>query len=89
MIYDTASIFEYIAENYTHLSLWPSNSALLVQASDLCAEMHSGLNAFRNYCAINIGTDLSDAGAIIWHDQQCVRVKVARIEVAWADRLYL
>lgn len=34
---------------------------------------------------MNIGADLSHAGAIIWHDQPHVRADVARIEAAWAD----
>ena len=34
---------------------------------------------------MNIGSDPSHAGAIIWRDQPRVRADVARIEAAWAD----
>lgn len=85
VINDTLSIFEYIAEKYPALSLWPSDLALRTQARNLCAEMHSGFNALRNHCGMNIGADLSHAGAIIWRDQPHVRADVARIEAAWAD----
>ena len=33
---------------------------------------------------MNIGPDLSHAGAIVWRDQPTVRRDVARIEAAWA-----
>ena len=89
VINDTLSIFEYIAEKYPDLSIWPSDLALRTQARNLCAEMHSGFNALRNHCPMNIGPDLSHAGAIIWRDQPRVRADVARIEAAWAECLDL
>ena len=89
MINDTLSIFEYIAEKYPDLALWPSDLALRVQARNLCAEMHSGFNALRNHCPMNIGPNLGHAGAIIWRDQPRVRADVARIEAAWAECLDL
>ncbi|XXK32345.1 glutathione S-transferase [Rhodobacteraceae bacterium nBUS_24] len=89
VINDTLSIFEYIAEKYPDLSLWPNDVALRTQACNLCAEMHSGFTALRNHCAMNIGPDLSQAGAIIWRDQPSVRADVARIEAAWAECMEL
>ena len=46
--------------------------------------MHSGFAALRQHCMMNIGPDLSHAGAIAWRDQSMVRRDVARIEAAWA-----
>ena len=53
-------------------------------ALNLCAEMHSGFVALRQHRMMNIGPDLSHAGAIVWRDQPTVRRDVARIEAAWA-----
>ena len=89
VINDTLSIFEYIAEKFPDLALWPSDLALRVQARNLCAEMHSGFTALRMHCGMNIGADLGHAGAMIWRDQPRVRADVARIEAAWAECLDL
>jgi len=40
--------------------------------------------ALRQHRMMNIGPDLSHAGAIVWRDQPTVRRDVARIEAAWA-----
>ena len=85
VINDTLSIFEYIAEKYPDLSLWPSDLALRTQARNMCSEMHSGFTALRNHCGMNIGPDLSHVGAIIWRTEPRVRADVAWIEAAWAD----
>ena len=49
------------------------------KARNLCAEMHNGFDALRLHCMMNIGPDLSRAGALIWRDHAAVRRDVARI----------
>ena len=54
---------------------------------NLCAETHSGFVALRQHCMMNIGPDLSHAGAIVWRNQPMVSRDVARIKAAWATCL--
>ena len=54
---------------------------------NLCAETHSGFVALRQHCTMNIGPDLSHAGAIVWRNQPMVSRDVARIKAAWATCL--
>ena len=89
IITDTLSIVEYIAETFADHAIWPKDRAMRAKARNLCAEMHSGFGALRQHCMMNIGPDLSRAGALIWRDHAAVRRDVARIETAWADMLAL
>jgi glutathione S-transferase len=84
VVTDTLSIVEFIAERYPHHAIWPRDLALRNMARNLCAEMHSGFVALRQHPMMNIGPDLSHAGAIVWRDQPTVCRDVARIEAAWA-----
>ena len=81
-ITDTLSIVEYIAETFADHAIWPIDRILRAKARNLCAEMHSGFVALRQHCMMNIGPDLSHAGAIVWRDQHTIRRDVARIEAA-------
>ena len=83
----TLSNVEFIAERYKLCAIWPRDLALRTMARNLCAEMHSGFVALRQHCMMNIGPDLSHAGAIVWRNQPMVSRDVARIKAAWATCL--
>jgi glutathione S-transferase len=63
-IWDSLAILEYAAE--LKPSLWPSNKMARAMARSVSAEMHSGFQALRNECPVNIrrvpkAINLSDA----------------------------
>jgi glutathione S-transferase len=77
-IWDSLAILEYVAELYPAKNLWPKQRAARAQARAVCAEMHSGFQALRNACPMNLRrlvrpVPLSDA----------VKSDVARIETIW------
>ena len=65
IITDTLSIVEYIAKTFADHAIWPKDRAMRAKARNLCAEMHSSFGALRQHCMMNIGPDLSRAGAFI------------------------
>lgn len=86
VIWDTLAIAEYVAE-YVDAPVWPTDAARRAQMRSLCAEMHAGFHALRSHCPMNIGTDLSQMGKIIWRDRADVRENVDRLIVSWSDAL--
>ena len=63
-VWDSLAITEYLAE--THENVWPTNARTRAWARCAVAEMHSGFNALRGLCGMNIGLriklyDISDA----------------------------
>lgn len=53
VIWDSLAIIEYLAEY--HKEVWPSNVIARAWARSAVAEMHSGFNALRESCGMNIG----------------------------------
>ena len=49
--------------------------------------MHSGFEALRSHCPMNVEASLPEVGRDIWRDQPAVRADVARIEQLWNDAL--
>ncbi len=65
-ICDSLAICEYLSERFPEASLWPSDPAARALARSAAAEMHSGFQALRAQCPMDIGapvaaTDLSEA----------------------------
>jgi glutathione S-transferase len=87
VVYDTLAICEYLAETYPDKALWPRDKALRAHARSVCAEMHSGFEALRNHCGMNIEADLRVQGKIILRDQPQVRSELARIVQMWGGLL--
>ena len=87
VIWDTLAIAEYIAEKFPDNTLWPQDPQARARARSICAEMHSGFNALRSTCGMNIEADLSDVGQLIWRDKSAVRADVARIVDMWGELL--
>jgi glutathione S-transferase len=77
-IWDTLAILEYAAETWPAKRLWPANKKARAMARSVCAEMHSGFQALRNACPMNIRRPpkpVSMTGQIL--------KDVARIEEIW------
>lgn len=53
VVWDSLAICEYIAEKYP--AAWPSDPAARAFARSAAAEMHSGFNAIRDECSMNVG----------------------------------
>jgi glutathione S-transferase len=91
VIWDTLAIAEYVAERAAertpNANLWPADRAARARARSVCAEMHSGFNALRGACPMNIEADLRVAGQIIQRDRADVRKDLARIDEMWSELL--
>jgi glutathione S-transferase len=91
VIWDTLAIAEYVAEYAAEQApiaqLWPADRAARARARSVCAEMHSGFNALRGACPMNIEADLRIAGQIIQRDRADVRQDLARIDEMWSELL--
>lgn len=86
-VWDTLAIAEYVAEQYPDKHLWPADRAARARARSVCAEMHSGFDALRSACPMNIEANFPDVGAIIWRDNAGVRADVARLVAMWQEQL--
>ncbi|WP_395059678.1 glutathione S-transferase family protein [Polaromonas sp.] len=86
-VWDTLAIAEYVAEKFPDKQLWPQAVQARARARSICAEMHSGFNALRSACPMNIEADLSQTGGIVWRDQPAVRSDVQRIVTMWTELL--
>jgi glutathione S-transferase len=86
-VWDTLAIAEYLAEKFPDKQLWPSDVAARARARSVCAEMHSGFNALRSHCMMNIEASLPEVGQLVWRDQPGVRADVARLVEMWSGLL--
>ena len=86
-IWDTLAIIEYLAEKFPDKHLWPRQAQARARARSVCAEMHSGFNALRNHCPMNVEASLPEVGRLIWRDKTDVRTDVARLCGLWSDLL--
>lgn len=87
VIWDTLAIAEYVAEQHPGLGLWPADKAARARARSICAEMHSGFQALRGACMMNIEASLPDVGALVWRDKPAVRADVQRLVEMWSELL--
>ncbi len=87
VVWDTLAIAEYLAEQYPQHRLWPEAPAARARARSICAEMHSGFQALRGACMMNIEASLPDIGALAWRDKPALRADVARIVEMWSELL--
>jgi len=78
-IWDSLAICEYVAERFPGVGLWPEDAAARALGRSAVAEMHSGFQALRRECpmelSIRASVDLSDDAArdirrvvAIWRD---------------------
>jgi len=86
-VWDTLAIAEYVAEKFPDKQLWPQGAQARARARSVCAEMHSGFDALRTHCPMNIEASLAHIGALVWRDQAGVRSDVQRIVSMWTELL--
>ena len=86
-VWDTLAIAEYLHEQYPGAGIWPPAFADRARARSLCTEMHSGFDALRSHCPMNIEAPMPEVGARIWAEQDGVRRDVARIIQMWSTQL--
>lgn len=61
-VWDTAAIFEYLAEQYPEKTLWPRDRRARAHARSISAEMHSGFAALRSHMPMNVRHSLPGRG---------------------------
>lgn len=79
-VWDSLAIIEYAAEKFVAANLWPSDPARRAHARSISAEMHSGFQALRGECGMNLhrpvrAKTLSDAA----------RADIARVQLIWSE----
>ena len=79
-VWDSLAIIEYAAERWPQAQLWPEERAERALARSISAEMHSGFQALRNGCPMNLGKRFGpkDRGEAVSRD-------VSRIDSLWQD----
>jgi glutathione S-transferase len=81
-IWDTLAIIEYAAETWPAKSIWPKNKKARALARSFSAEMHSGFQALRNACPMNLRRPRKlPPGGI----SEAVAKDMARIESIWTQ----
>ena len=86
-VWDSLAIAEYVAEAHPEKALWPQDKANRAHARAITAEMHSGFQALRNACPMNIEADLADVGQGLWQENADLRADVAYLEAMWGELL--
>ena len=86
-VWDSLAIAEYVAEAHPEKALWPQDKANRAHARAITAEMHSGFQALRNACPMNIEADLAEVGQGLWQENAGVRADVAYLEAMWGELL--
>ncbi|CAL78295.1 putative glutathione S-transferase (GST) [Bradyrhizobium sp. ORS 278] len=79
-VWDSLSIIEYLAERFPAAGLWPTDVAARALARSVSAEMHSGFQALRNECPMNLHREIRPVEL-----SADARANVARIEDIWRD----
>ncbi len=87
VVWDTLAIAETLAERHPHLPLWPRDAQARARARSVCAEMHSGFGALRNFFPMNIEASLPEVGQRILAEQAGVQADLARLIALWTEAL--
>ena len=86
-VWDTLAIAEYLADKFPAMQLWPADAKARARARSLCAEMHSGFQALRGGCPMNIEAALPEVGARLMCDDAAFKADLARINQMWQQQL--
>ncbi len=81
-VWDSLSICEFLADQYSSLPLWPQDVAARAHARSICAEMHSGFSALRFDMPMNIRAALPGKGRTMG-----AQADIGRICEIWEDCL--
>jgi glutathione S-transferase len=79
-IWDSLAIIEYLAERFPEARLWPEERGQRAHARSISAEMHSGFQALRNECGMNLHRPV---GAVDLSAE--ARENIARVQQIWSD----
>ncbi|MBV8699299.1 MAG: glutathione S-transferase family protein [Bradyrhizobium sp.] len=79
-VWDSLAIIEYLAERFPEARLWPEDRACRAYARAISAEMHSGFQALRGECGMNLHRPIRPI--TLSADAQ---TNVARIQEIWTD----
>lgn len=79
-VWDSLAIIEYLAERFPDAKLWPEDRAARAHARAVCAEMHSGFQALRNECGMNLHRPVKAIAL-----SADAEVNVARVQELWLD----
>jgi glutathione S-transferase len=80
-IWDSLAIVEYLAEKFPLKNIWPGDARDRAHARSLCAEMHSGFQAFRQNCPTNFRREKRAEPREI---DEAARTDLARIEAIFS-----
>jgi glutathione S-transferase len=86
-VWDSLAITEYLAELYPGKPIWPADRHQRARARSLCAEMHSGFQALRNRCPMNIEASLPEIGARCATEWPDVAADLRRIDAMWSEQI--
>ncbi|WP_312236322.1 glutathione S-transferase family protein [Stenotrophomonas sp.] len=87
VVWDTLAIAEYLAERFPDTHLWPQAVAERAHARSVCAQMHSGFGALRQYFPMNIEAGLPEVGARVLREQPAVVEDLQRLQSLWEGLL--
>ncbi len=79
-VWDSLAIAEYLAER--HAGVWPLDTAARAWARSAAAEMHSGFQALRNVCSMNIGLRIR-----LHQLSPALQADLSRLGALWAQGL--
>ena len=79
-VWDSLAIIEYAAEKFPDAKLWPAEVKARAHARSICAEMHSGFQALRNECGMNIHRPVASKPL-----SEAAIADIARIHAIWTD----
>src|SRR6476620_6698266 len=79
-VWDSLAIIEYLAERFPDAKLWPEDRAARAHARAVCAEMHSGFQALRNECGMNLHRPVKAIAL-----SADAEANVARVQELWLD----
>ena len=77
-VWDSLAISEYLAER--HAGMWPAETAARAHARCVCAEMHSGFQAVRNWMPMNVRGSYPIAVP-----REDVQKDIDRIQALWTE----
>jgi glutathione S-transferase len=80
VVWDSLAITEYLAER--HAAVWPRDRKARAFARCAAAEMHSGFDALRGTCGMNVGLRVRLNGV-----SPALAADLARLDELWADGL--
>ena len=86
-VWDSLAIAEYLAETFPEKAKWPLDKTARAHARAITAEMHSGFQALRSACPMNIEANLTEVGQTLWQDNEALRADVRYLEKVWDSLL--